>query len=37
MKYKVRNYFDFDEDGMIKFYDARLVKILNNNGGVING
>jgi len=37
IKYKVRNYYDFDEDGMIKFYDARLVHVLNNKGGVING
>ena len=29
IQYKVRNYFNFDEDGMIKFYDARLVQILN--------
>lgn len=36
IKYEVRNYFNFDEDGMIKFYDARLVKIINNNGDVIN-
>ena len=37
IQYDVRNYFNFDEDGMIIFYDARLVKIMNNNGGVING
>jgi len=37
IQYKVRNYYDFDEDGMIKFYDARLVQILNYDRGVING
>ncbi|KKN48319.1 hypothetical protein LCGC14_0654110 [marine sediment metagenome] len=37
LKYEVRNYFNFDDDGMIKFYDARLVRIINSNGGVING
>jgi len=37
IKYKVRNYYNFDEDGMIKFYDARLVQVLNNKGGVILG
>lgn len=37
IQYKVRNYFNFDDDGMIKFYDARLVQIFNYNRGVING
>ncbi len=37
LKYLVRNYFKYDNDGLIVFKDARLVKIMNNDGGVING
>ena len=36
-KYLVRNYFKYDNDGLIVFKDARLVKIMDNDGGVING
>lgn len=37
LKYHVRNYFEYDNDGLIVFKDARLVKIMNNDGGVIIG
>lgn len=37
LKYRVRNYFRYDEDGLIDFYDARLVNILDKNGGIIYG
>ena len=32
IKYKVRNYFIYDENGLIKFYDARLVEFVNKEG-----
>ncbi len=32
IKYKVRNYFTYDENGLIKFYDARLVEFVNKEG-----
>ena len=37
IQYKVRNYYNFDNDGMMTFYDARLVNIINNNRGVLHG
>ncbi len=37
LKYDVRNYFTFDDDGMIYFYDARIVKIIYDNRGELNG
>lgn len=32
MKYQVYNYFDYDDNGLIKFYDARLVNFVNGEG-----
>ena len=33
LKYRVRNYFEYDEEtGLIRFYDARLVKFLDSTG-----
>ena len=32
LKYVVRNYLDFDHNGQIQFYDARLVKFLDADG-----
>ena len=32
IKYKVRNYFIYDENGLIKFHDARLVEFVNKEG-----
>ena len=32
LKYLVRNYFDYDDNGQIRFYDARLVKFLDAAG-----
>lgn len=32
LKYRVRNYLEFDEHGHIKFYDARLITFLNQEG-----
>jgi CRISPR-associated protein (TIGR03984 family) len=32
LRYLVRNYFNYDEHGQIHFYDARLVKFLNQKG-----
>lgn len=32
LKYHVRNYLDFDEHGHIRFYDARLITFLKEDG-----
>lgn len=32
LKYHVRNYLDYDENGQIQFYDARLVNFLDSKG-----
>lgn len=32
LKYKVRNYYDYDENGLIQFRDARLVSFSDKNG-----
>jgi CRISPR-associated protein (TIGR03984 family) len=32
LKYRVRNYLEFDDDGQIRFYDARLITFLNTHG-----
>ncbi len=32
LKYRVRNYYDYDKNGLIRFKDARLVCFLDNNG-----
>lgn len=32
LKYRARNYLDFDEHGHIRFYDARLITFLNKDG-----
>lgn len=36
-KYLVYNYFDYDQNGLIKFYDARLVKFIEEKEGENNG
>jgi len=37
IKYRIRNYFDFDRDGLIRFYDARLVEFIDRKGEKLNG
>ena len=37
IKYKVRNYFTYDENGLIKFYDARLIEFVNKEGEALGG
>ncbi|MGD2088561.1 MAG: CRISPR-associated protein Csx19 [Candidatus Aminicenantes bacterium] len=32
LKYRVRNYLEFDDDGQIRFYDARMITFLNTHG-----
>lgn len=32
LKYQVRNYLDYDDNGQIRFYDARLVGFVDANG-----
>ncbi len=32
LKYRVRNYLDFDDNEQIRFYDARLITLLNKDG-----
>jgi len=32
LKLLVRNYFDFDEDGLLRFFDARLVSLKDKEG-----
>jgi CRISPR-associated protein (TIGR03984 family) len=36
LKYRVRNYFTFDEDGLIQFIDGRLIGLINNKGDIID-
>ena len=36
-KYKVYNYFSYDKNGLIQFYDARLVNFVPKEGGVKYG
>ena len=38
LKYLIRNYFNFDDEtGLIKFYDARLVNFIPEEGDIKNG
>ena len=37
LRYVVRNYFQYDSNGLIQFFDARLVCIKNNKGDEIHG
>jgi len=32
LKYRVRNYLEFDDHGQLRFYDARLITFLNKEG-----
>jgi CRISPR-associated protein (TIGR03984 family) len=32
LKYRVRNYLEFDDHGHLRFYDARLITFLNKDG-----
>lgn len=32
LKYRVRNYLEMDDEGQIRFYDARLITFLNTHG-----
>lgn len=36
IKYKVRNYFTYDNNGLIKFFDARLLYFMKANGEVLS-
>ena len=35
LKLLVRNYYDFDEDGLLRFFDARLVYLKDRKGGEV--
>ena len=37
IKIRLNSYFDYDENGLIRFHDARLVVLVSKDGGPIHG
>jgi CRISPR-associated protein (TIGR03984 family) len=37
LRMRVRNYYEFEDDGLLRFYDARIVTLEYSEGGALHG